>query len=106
MGNEMLRSLVVFGYGEAVHKICMAELRPFSLNEKHLSLVRCGRRLRVCLLHFLFFHRGQSQGSLELQLVHLKFTHIFSAAGLERTKGSTAQPILRQDTIAMSAAIA
>lgn len=35
MGNKMLRSLVVFGYGEVVHKMSMAGLTPFSLNEKH-----------------------------------------------------------------------
>lgn len=38
MGNEMLRSPLVFGYGEVVHKMCMADLTPFSLNEKHLSV--------------------------------------------------------------------
>lgn len=35
MGNEMLRSLVVFGYGEVVHKMCVADLTPFSLHDKH-----------------------------------------------------------------------
>lgn len=40
MGNEML-SLVVFGYGEVVHKMYVADLTPFSLNEKH-SLLLCG----------------------------------------------------------------
>lgn len=37
MGNEMLRSLVVFGYGKGVDKMYVAVLMPFSLNEKHLS---------------------------------------------------------------------
>lgn len=57
MGNEMLRSLEVFGYGEVVHKMHMADLMPLSVNEKHLSVVWCGRCLRVSLLYFLFFHR-------------------------------------------------
>lgn len=35
----MLRSLVVVGYGEVVHEMYMADLTPFSLNEKHLSVV-------------------------------------------------------------------
>lgn len=39
MGNEMLRRVVVFAYGEVPHKMCMADLITFSLNENHLSVV-------------------------------------------------------------------
>ena len=58
MGNHMLRSLVVFGSGKGVDKMYMAVLNPFSLNEKHLSVVWHGRRLKVSIFCYLFFFRG------------------------------------------------
>lgn len=45
----------MFAYGEVLHRMRMADFITFSLNEKHLSVVQCGRCLRVSLLHFLFF---------------------------------------------------
>lgn len=97
--------VVVFGYGEMVHKMCMADLVPFSLNEKHLSVVWYRRCLRVSLAFPVFSQKVISRvfGAATCPSV----AHAYLCCSrVRKNRGSTAQLILRHDARAMSAIIA